>query len=91
MKTSPGRSRRSTGSSSKKSGSGGNGVTGGGGGYNLSAPEPKTAEQMNRIKQSIGMSRSADGRLNAIEKLYNDGTITEAEANELLENFGLKG
>lgn len=91
MKTSPGRSKRSTGSSSRKSGSGGNDGTGGGGEYILSATEPKTDEQMNRIKQSIGMNRSADGRLNAIEKLYNDGAITEAEANELLENFGLKG
>lgn len=62
-----------------------------GGGFYTLTPEPKTAEQMNRIKQSVGMSRSAKGRLNAIEKLFNDGTITEAEANELLENFGLKG
>ncbi len=78
----------------KKSNVSGSGSSGGGtgDGYTLTPiSTPKTAEQMNRIKQSVGMSRSADGRLNAIEKLFNDGTITEAEANELLENFGLKG
>ncbi len=82
MLISPGRSRRSTGSSSKKSGSGGNLEY-----YQITFPTPKTEEQMNRIKQSVGMNRSEGGKANAIVKLYNDGTITEAEMDSLFVNF----
>jgi hypothetical protein len=68
-----------------------NNVSGGGGsgGGIYILTEPKTAEQMKRIKQLVGSNRTPEGQWNAIEKLYKDGTITEDEANELIENFGL--
>ena len=51
----------------------------------------KDDAQKQRIYQSVGMARTTEGRLTAIEKLLNDGTISEIEAEEMLENFGLKG
>ena len=50
----------------------------------------KTAEQMNRIKQAVGMNRTPTGQAETIERLYKSGSITETEANELIKHFGLK-
>lgn len=80
-----GGSSRSSSSGRRGSGSGG----GTGGGYTL--VETKTEEQMNRIKQSIGMNRSNEGRVNAIKNLVNSGSINSAEADELLKYYNLQG
>ena len=41
------------------------------------------------IQQSVGMNRTLNGQANAIQRLYEAGTITEAQAVAMLEERGL--
>lgn len=50
----------------------------------------KTAEQMNRIRQAVGMNQTDTGKAGAIERLLTKGSISEQEALQLIEHFGLK-
>lgn len=46
-----------------------------------------TDEQLKILYQQIGMNRTYDGRVNAIQKLESEGAITPTQATELLEKF----
>ena len=46
-----------------------------------------TEEQQKALYQQIGMNRTHNGRVYTIESLYNEGTISETQAKELLEMF----
>lgn len=46
-----------------------------------------TEEQQKALYQQIGMNRTHNGRVYAIESLYDNGTISETQAKELLEMF----
>ena len=86
---------------SGSSGSGGGySYSGGGGSYDYddggeyyleeeSKLDAMSQEQRNRLYQSIGMSRTPDGRLNAIEKLYDQGVITEGDAEALMKHYNV--
>ena len=45
--------------------------------------------QLVGISQSIGMNRTAEGQLAALKRYYDAGTITEAQANALIQKFKL--
>lgn len=49
--------------------------------------DKNNTEQQKGIKQSIGMNRSANGRKEKIKQLLEAGTISEAEAEALLERY----
>lgn len=46
-----------------------------------------TEEQMKALYQSIGMNRTVEGRINTIQRLLDEGKISEAEAQILAEKF----
>ncbi len=46
-----------------------------------------TEEQMKLLYQSIGMNRTPEGRVNTIQRLLEEGTISEKEAEVLLEKY----
>lgn len=46
-----------------------------------------TEEQMKALYQSIGMNRTVEGRINTIQRLLDEGTISEAEAKILAEKY----
>lgn len=87
--------------SSGSSGSGGGySYSGGGGSYDYddggeyyleeeSKLDAMSQEQRNRLYQGIGMNRTPDGRLNAIEKLYDQGVITEGDAEALMKHYNV--
>lgn len=83
---------------SGSSGSGGGySYSGGGGSYDYddggeyyleeSKLDAMSEEQRNRLYQGIGMNRSTEGRVNAINNLYKQGTISESDAENLLERY----
>lgn len=83
---------------SGSSGSGGGySYSGGGGSYDYddggefyleeSKLDAMSEEQRNRLYQGIGMNRSTEGRVNAINSLYKQGTISESDAETLLERY----
>ena len=46
-----------------------------------------TEEQMKALYQSIGMNRTVEGKISTIERLLNEGSISEKEAELLLEKY----
>ncbi len=46
-----------------------------------------TEEQMKALYQSIGMNRTVEGKISTIERLLNEGSITEKEAEILCEKY----
>ena len=86
--------------SSGSSGSGGGSYYSSGGSYDYyddeggeyyleeqSKLDAMSQEQRNRLYQGIGMNRSTEGRVNAINNLYKQGTISEGDAETLLERY----
>lgn len=59
-------------------------------GNNNSSSSNQSMNIPNGAWQAVGMNRSDEGRVNAIQKLYEQGTINKTEANYMLEHYGLK-
>lgn len=82
---------KSSGTSGSKSSSNTQKSSTGGSGTKGPDDEPKikskTEEQMNAIRQKIGMNRTVTGQIEEIKRLQEAGTITEDEAEMLLKEF----
>jgi hypothetical protein len=67
------------------------------GANSANAANGMTAEQawekaiLPQIERGIGMNRTATGQLSAIQRLTESGELTEAQALNLIEKFGLNG
>ena len=79
----------SGGSGRRSSGSGGNNDNNNNTPKNLFGPAPAT--KLNDVDASyqVGMNRTTTGQLATIQRLYNNGQITEAQATALISKFNL--
>lgn len=61
---------------------------GGGGGYDDNTPRAAMLNDA-AAAQQVGMNRTATGQLATVQRLYDAGQITEAQANALIKKFNL--
>ena len=62
------------------------------GGYQMGSSsklDSMSEDQRNRLYQSVGMNRTDTGRVTAIEKLYNEGVITEKDVETMRNNYNI--